>query len=58
LYSLLYDEYLSLASNRIFGYDIIFAYFWRKKREIEKVRLLLAAKTNNMSKLFLEKIRG
>ncbi|HOJ50232.1 MAG TPA: V-type ATPase subunit [Spirochaetota bacterium] len=57
LYDFLYNEYLGFASNRIFGPEIIFSYFWRKKREIEKVRLLLSAKINNVSKLFLEKLR-
>jgi V/A-type H+-transporting ATPase subunit C len=51
-------EFLELAGNRIFGYEVIVAYYWLKKNEIDNLRLLVTAKANSISKeLILSRLR-
>lgn len=43
-------KYLKQASNKIFNYEVIIAYYWLKENELNNLRLLLTAKANSISK--------
>lgn len=43
-------NYLNHAANRIFNFEVIVAYYWLKKNEINNLRLLLTAKSNAIDK--------
>ncbi len=54
-----FASYVAQAGNKIFGFEILFAYFWLKMNEIANIRLLLTAKENNIQKdWILKRLRG
>ncbi|HCL56798.1 MAG TPA: hypothetical protein DHW82_07300 [Spirochaetia bacterium] len=54
-----HSEYIGQAFNRIFGYEGIIAYYWKKMAEINNLRLITTAKSNSIQKEWiLSRLRG